>query len=71
MAVKYRRREAGLVFKRGKATPVIQGIDVYQEFERLEDAEDLIMLIEERQESINFIMSDDFLEAMNCSLIIN
>ncbi|MFI5329722.1 MAG: type II toxin-antitoxin system Phd/YefM family antitoxin [Desulfobaccales bacterium] len=73
MAAKWRsRREAGIIFKGGEATAVIQDIEVYQDMlEGLEDAEDLITLMEIRQKPFSFRRLDDFLEAMNCSPIIN
>ena len=67
-----RRREPGIIFKGGEATTVIQDIDVYQDMlEGLEDVEDLIMLMEIRQKPLRFRRLEDFLEAMNCSPIIN
>lgn len=67
-----RRREPGIIFKGGEATAVIQDIDVYQDMlEGLEDAEDLITLMEIRQKPLRFRRLEDFLEAMNCSPIIN
>lgn len=67
-----RRREPGIIFKGGEATAVIQDSDVYQDMlEGLEDAEDLIMLMEIRQKPLRFRRLEDFLEAMNCSPIIN
>jgi hypothetical protein len=73
MAAKCRsRREPGIIFKGGEATAVIQDIEVYQDMlEGLEDAEDLIRLMEIRQKPISFRRLDDFLEAMSCSQIIN
>ncbi len=73
MAAKCRsRREPGIIFKGGEATAVIQDIEVYQDMlEGLEDAEDLLRLMEIRHKPISFRSLDDFLEAMNCSQIIN
>ena len=73
MAAKCRgRREPGIIFKGGEATAVIQDSDVYQDMlEGLEDAEDLIMLMEMRQKPLRFRRLEDFLETMNCSPIIN
>ena len=67
-----RRREPGIIFKGGEATAVTQDIEVYQDMlEGLEDVEDLIMLMEIRQKPLRFRRLEDFLEAMNCSPIIN
>jgi hypothetical protein len=73
MAAKCRsRRKPGIIFKGGEATEVIQDIEVYQDMlEGLEDAADLIRLMEIRQKHINYIRLDDILEALNCSQIIN
>lgn len=67
-----RRREPGIIFKGGEATAVIQDSEIYQDMlEGLEDVEDLIMLMEIRQKPLRFRRLEDFLEAMNCSPIIN
>lgn len=67
-----RRREPRIIFKGGETTAVIQDIEVYQDMlEGLEDVEDLIMLMEIRQKPLRFRRLEDFLEAMNCSQIIN
>ena len=67
-----RRREPRIIFKGGETTAVIQDIEVYQDMlEGLEDATDLIRLMEIRQKHMNFIRLDDILEALNCSQIIN
>jgi len=67
-----RRREPRIIFKGGETTAVIQDIEVYQDMlEGLEDVEDLIMLMEIRQKPLSFRRLEDFLEAMNCSQIIN
>lgn len=73
MAAKWRsRREPGIIFKGGEATAVIQDSEVYQDMlEGLEDAEDLIRLLEMRQKPQRFRRLEDFLEAMNCSPMIN
>jgi hypothetical protein len=73
MAAKCRRRgKPGIIFKGGEATAVIRDIEVYQDMlEGLEDAEDLILLMEIRQKPLRFSRVEDFLEAMNCSQIIN
>jgi hypothetical protein len=73
MAAKWRsRREPGIIFKGGEATAVIQDSEVYQDMlEGLEDAEDLIRLMEIRQKPLRFRRLEDFLEVMNCSQIIN
>ena len=67
-----RRREPRIIFKGGETTAVIQDIEVYQDMlEGLEDVEDLIMLMGIRQKPLSFRRLEDFLEAMNCSQIIN
>jgi hypothetical protein len=73
MAAKWRsRREPGIIFKGGEATAVIQDSEVYQDMlEGLEDAENLIMLMEMRQKPLRFRRLEDFLEAMSCSQMIN
>ena len=73
MAAKWRsRREPGIIFKGGEATAVIQDSEVYQDMlEGLEDAEELITLMEIRQKPFRGRRLEDFLEAMHCSPIIN
>ena len=63
MAVKAKRKEPEIIFRGGKPAAVILDIDVYQEMlERLEDAEDLKMLMELRKKPLKFKRLEDFLE---------
>lgn len=73
MAAKCRgRREPGVIFKGGEATAVIQDIDVYQDMlEGLEDAENLIMLIELRQKPLRFRRFEDILDSIEYGRTIN
>ncbi|MEJ2670712.1 MAG: type II toxin-antitoxin system prevent-host-death family antitoxin [Deltaproteobacteria bacterium] len=62
MSAKAKKKEPEIIFKSGKPAAVIIDIDDYQEMlERLEDAEDLKMLAEMRQKSLNFKKLEDFL----------
>lgn len=71
MAAKCRRRKSGIVFKGGKATAVIQDSDVYQDMlEPLEDAENLIILMELR-ELLCFRRFEDFLDSIEYDRTIN
>ena len=73
MAAKCRgRREPGIIFRGGEATAVIQDIDVYQDMlEGLEDAEDLLMLIELRQKPLRFRRFVDILDSFEYGRTIN
>jgi PHD/YefM family antitoxin component YafN of YafNO toxin-antitoxin module len=62
MGVKAKKKEPEIVFRGGKPTAVILDIDAYQEMlERLEDAEDLKMLMELRKKPLKFKRLEDFL----------
>ena len=62
MNTKAKRKEPEIIFRGGKPAAVIIDIDDYQEMlERLEDAEDLKILAEMRQEPLKFKRLEDFL----------
>ncbi len=57
-----KKKEPEIIFRGGKPAAVIIDIDEYQEMlERLEDAEDLKILVEMRQKSFKFKKLEDFL----------
>ena len=63
MKGKNNKKSPGIILQEGKPTAVILDIDEYQEMlERLEDAEDLKMLIEMRKKPLKFRRLDDFLK---------
>jgi len=63
MGAKAKKREPEIVFRGGKPAAVILDIDAYQEMlERLEDAEDLKLLLEMRKKPLKFKELEDFLE---------
>jgi prevent-host-death family protein len=62
MCAKAKKREPEIIFREGKPAAVIIDIDDYQEMlERLEDSEDLKMLVEMRQKPLKFKKLSDFL----------
>lgn len=62
MNPKAKKKEPEIIFRGGKPAAVIIDIDVYQEMlERLEDADDLKILAEMRQEPLKFKKLEDFL----------
>ena len=62
MNTRTKKKEPEIIFRGGKPAAVIIDIDEYQEMlERLEDAEDLKILAEMRQKSLNFKKLEDFL----------
>jgi PHD/YefM family antitoxin component YafN of YafNO toxin-antitoxin module len=62
MNPKAKRKEPEIIFREGKPAAVILDIDDYQEMlERLEDAEDLKILVEMRQKPLSFKRLEDFL----------
>jgi prevent-host-death family protein len=64
MSARASRKEPEIVFRGGKPAAVIIDIDDYQEMlERLEDAEDLRILAEMRQKSLNFKKLENFLKS--------
>lgn len=63
MGAKTKKKEPEIVFRGGKPAAVILDIDAYQEMlERLEDAEDLKILMEMRKKPLRFKKLEDFLE---------
>lgn len=63
MVAKAKKKEPEIVFRGGKPAAVILDIDTYQEMlERLEDAEDLKVLMEMRKKPLKFKKLEDFLE---------
>ena len=63
MNVKAKKEAPQIVFSKGEPSAVILDIDVYQEMlERLEDIEDLNMLVEMRKKPMSFRKLDDFLQ---------
>ena len=63
MGIKAKRKEPEIVFRGGKPAAVILDIDEYQEMlERLEDVEDLKMLLVMRKKPLKFKKLEDFLE---------
>jgi len=62
MPGKPKKKEPEIILRKGKTAGVILDIDVYQEMlERLEDNEDLKMLVEMRKKPLKFKKLADFL----------
>jgi PHD/YefM family antitoxin component YafN of YafNO toxin-antitoxin module len=62
MNPKAKRKEPEIIFREGKPAAVILDIDDYQEMlERLEDADDLKILVEMRQKPLIFKKLEDLL----------
>jgi PHD/YefM family antitoxin component YafN of YafNO toxin-antitoxin module len=63
MGTRTKRKEPEIILRGGKPAAVILDIDDYQEMlERLEDMEDLKILLEMRQKPLKFRKLEDFLE---------
>ena len=63
MNLKAGKKAPQIVLRGGEPSAVILDIDVYQEMlERLEDIEDLNMLVEMRKKPMSFRKLDDFLQ---------
>jgi PHD/YefM family antitoxin component YafN of YafNO toxin-antitoxin module len=63
MGIRAKRKEPEIILRGGKPAAVILDIDDYQEMlERLEDMEDLKILLEMRQKPLKFRKLEDFLE---------
>jgi PHD/YefM family antitoxin component YafN of YafNO toxin-antitoxin module len=63
MGIRTKRKEPEIVLRGGKPAAVILDIDDYQEMlERLEDMEDLKILLEMRQKPLKFRKLEDFLK---------
>jgi len=63
MGIRTKRKEPQIILRGGNPAAVILDIDDYQEMvERLENIEDLKILLEMRQKPLKFRKLEDFLE---------
>ncbi len=66
MRARVKKKEPEIVFRKGKPAAVILDIDAYQEMlERLEDVDDLKILMEMRKKPLKFKRLEDFLTTCN------
>jgi len=69
MKVRTKKKPPEIVIRDSKPVAVILDIDEYQEIlERLEDAEDLMMLEEMRKKPLRFRKLSEFLKEYNASV---